>query len=329
MASRSRSGDAGSRAQALLLHGDMLDALAAFDGSRFTLAYLDPPFSVGTPFHARTKKDEVRAAGRRSSGPVAYVDKFPSIDAYVAWLEPRLAACRDVLTEQGSLWLHLDHRAVHEAKIACDRVFGRANAVGEVIWVPGNGSKARRGPGATHQTLLVYARTKDYIWNADDPALRTSYAATSLSMHFTKTDSGGRRYRERTIGGKTYRYYADEGRAIGSVWDDCPSMSCNTPLRKETTGYPTQKPLRLLDRIVRASTRVGDEVLDPCFGSGTTLVAAILAGRRATGIDIGELAHAVARKRLENEGIRFLSSAREQATPKRARPNRQRPRRAR
>ena len=76
-------------------------------------------------------------------------------------------------------------------------------------------------------------------------------------MHFTATDDDGRRYRERTIGGRTYRYYADEGRALGSVWTDCPAMIANTPLRRETTGYPTQKPLKLLERIVRASSREG------------------------------------------------------------------------
>ena len=151
------------------------------------------------------------------------------------------------------MWLHLDHRVVHEAKVACDRVFGRrGHHLGEVIWVPGNGARgARRGPAATHQTILIYAAGTDNIWNDRDPCLREPFAPTSLAMHFTRKDEAGRRYRERTLGGRTYRYYADEGRAIGSVWADCPAMVANTPLRRETTGYPTQKPLKLLDRIVR------------------------------------------------------------------------------
>ena len=106
-------------------------------------------------------------------------------------------------------------------------------------------------------------------------------------MHFTNVDAGGRRYRERTIGGRTYRYYADEGRALGSVWTDCPAMVANTPLRRETTGYPTQKPLKLLDRIVRASSREGGLVVDPFCGSGTTLVAAARLGRRFAGATSG------------------------------------------
>ena len=87
--------------------------------------------------------------------------------------------------------------------------------------------------------------------------LREPYAETSLAMHFTHRDEDGRLYRERVIGGKAYRYYADEGRRLGSVWTDIPAMVANTPLRREATGYPTQKPERLLERIVRASSRAG------------------------------------------------------------------------
>ncbi len=239
------------------------------------LAYLDPPFNVGIAFKGRSKK-------------VAYDDRWPSLDIYLAWLEKRIAMVRDLLGDEGTMWLHLDHRAVHEAKVSCDRIFGSANFVGEVIWLPGNGSKARRGPGATHQTILLYAKTDGFIWNGKDPALRGSFAKTSLAMHFKNVDESGRNYRDRKINGKTYRYYADEGRALGSVWSDCPSMIANTPLRKESTGYPTQKPLKLLDRIVRASSNVGGLVVDPFCGSGTTLEAAAKIGRRAIGCDIGD-----------------------------------------
>jgi site-specific DNA-methyltransferase (adenine-specific) len=142
------------------------------------------------------------------------------------------------------------------------------------------------------------------VWNARDPALREPFATTSLSMHFAHADADGRRYRERTIGGRTYRYYADEGRAIGSMWADCPAMNANTPLRRETTGYPTQKPLKLLDRIVRASSHEGALVVDPFCGSGTTLVAAAALGRRFAGCDVGRLAIETATRRLEAESAR-------------------------
>jgi site-specific DNA-methyltransferase (adenine-specific) len=215
----------------------------------------------------------------------------------------RVSVVREALSASGTMWLHLDQRAVHEAKVLADRIFGRPAFVGEVIWLPGNGVKSRRGPGMGHQTLLVYARGKDAIWNADDPALRAPFASTSLAMHFKRRDEAGRAYRDRTVNGKTYRYYADEGRALGSVWTDCPAMIANTPLHDEGTGYPTQKPVKLLDRIVRASSREGGLVLDPFCGSGTALVAAARLGRDAVGLDIGNLALEITTRRLRGMGI--------------------------
>jgi site-specific DNA-methyltransferase (adenine-specific) len=281
------------------------------------LAYLDPPFGVGASFGARTGKRGWRARGR-----VAYEDRWPSIDAYLAWLEVRLAVVRECLSPEGTMWLHLDHRAVHEAKTVCDRVFGRTAFIGEVVWVPGNGARGpRRGPGITHQTLLLYAHGRDFVWNARDPDLREPFAATSLAMHFRQEDTNGRLYRERTIGGRTYRYYADEGRALGSVWNDCPGMVANTPLRCETTGYPTQKPVALLERVVRASSRKGGLVIDAFCGSGTTLVAATRLGRTFAGCDVGQLAIETTRRRLDTEGATYevaVDSSQWLARPKRA-----------
>jgi site-specific DNA-methyltransferase (adenine-specific) len=283
----------------LLVRGDACDLGAHIAPGSADLAYLDPPFKVEKSFGARV------ATGARARGPLAYDDTWASLEAYLAWLEERVVVVRELLTERGTLWLHLDARAVHEAKMVCDRIFGARRFRGEVIWVPGNGSKSRSGPGIGHQTLLIYARGKDPIWNGKDPALRAPFAATSQAMHFQREDEQGRRYRDRIVNGKTYRYYADEGRALGSVWTDCPAMAANTPLRLETTGYPTQKPLRLLDRIVRATSNIGSLVLDPFAGSGTTLVAAAAAGRRFAGCDVGELAIATMRARLDAAGVSF------------------------
>ncbi len=286
-------------AENVLVHRDARTIGDLFPSESFDLAYLDPPFKVEKTFRARVGK------GERVRGPRAYDDVWPSLDAYLAWLEERVAVVRSLLSPRGTMWLHLDARAVHEAKLVCDRIFGAERFHGEVIWVPGNGSKSRCGPGVGHQTLLLYARGPRPIWNGRDPALRAPYAATSQAMHFTNTDAEGRRYRDRTVGGKTYRYYADEGRALGSVWTDCPAMAANTPLRGETTGYPTQKPEKLLDRIVRASSVEGSRVLDPFCGSGTTLVAAARAGRAFAGADVGDLALRTTRERLERRGIAY------------------------
>jgi site-specific DNA-methyltransferase (adenine-specific) len=278
-----------------LLRGDCLElvpTLVRRASDRFDLCYVDPPFNTGVRRKARKNR------GARANGHFAYDDAFSDVAAFIAMLEPRLAVIRDALSERGSLWLHLDHRTVHEAKLAADRVFGRDAFAGEVIWVPGNGGRRRNGPSVTHQTILIYARGEKMTWNADDPMLREPYADTSLGMHFTEIDGEGRRFRVRTINGKSYRYYADVGRRIGSVWSDCPAMRANTPLIAETTGYPTQKPEKLLTRIVRAASLPESRVLDPMCGSGTTLVAAARLGRRFAGVDQSPLAIRTAKKRL-------------------------------
>jgi site-specific DNA-methyltransferase (adenine-specific) len=293
-----------------VVHGDAKDLDVHVPASSAELAYLDPPFSVGARFTARTKRGETRGRETAKTSHFAYDDRWPSLDAYLDWLDERLVAVRTALSAFGTMWLHLDQRAIHEAKARCDRIFGRSAFVGEVIWAPGNGSKSKRGPGMGHQTLLLYAKTKAFVWNAKDPRLRAPFAATSVAMHFQAKDAAGRAYRDRTVNGKTYRYYQDEGRALGSVWTDCPAMVANTPLLAEGTGYPTQKPLKLLERIISASSRPGALVLDPFCGSGTTLCAAARLGRSAVGVDVGALAVKMTSQRLRSMKVPFeLSSA--------------------
>jgi site-specific DNA-methyltransferase (adenine-specific) len=278
-----------------ILEGDCLARIedASARVGPFDLIYVDPPFNAGGARGAREGR------GARAEGRTAYVDAWGGIEAFLAFLEPRLAAMREAMAAEGSLFLHLDWRAVHDAKVLADRIFGREFFRGEIVWVPGNGARRAAGPSVTHQTILVYSKSAEMTWNTKGPGLRERYAETSLTMHFRHVDPSGRRYRERTIAGKAYRYYADEGRKLGSVWTDCPAMSANTPLTRETTGYPTQKPLRLLDRIVRIATHEGGRVLDPMCGSGTTVVAAQAAGRKAIGIDQSPIACRVARERVK------------------------------
>ncbi|MCC6214497.1 MAG: site-specific DNA-methyltransferase [Polyangiaceae bacterium] len=276
-----------------LYEGDCLELLARPEhrARQFELVYVDPPFNTERAHGAR------RGPGWRHEGPAAFHDAHGGLDAFLAYLEPRLVAAAARLAPGGSLWVHLDHRAVHEVKVLLDRALGRDAYRAEIIWVPGNGARRSAGPAVTHQTLLVYAPGA-MLWNTDDPILREPYADRSLAIHFRKVDGDGRRYRERVAGGRTYRYYADTGRALGSVWTDCPAMGANTPFAREATGYPTQKPERLLERIVRGATRAGDAVLDPMCGSGTTLAVAARLGRPSLGIDASPLACSVARARL-------------------------------
>ena len=290
-----------------LVAGDAVAACAAIaPGVTFDLVYLDPPYSVGATMAAREAKGEARGRKTPRSGRAAYVDDG-DVERLLTMLEESLAAIRERMRAGAALYLHMDWRAVHEAKIAADRVFGRNSFCGEIAWAPGNGSRGARGFSVTHQTLLVYARggRKRLRFLADHPLVREPYAKTSLGMHFTQVDEAGRRYRDRTVGGKTYRYYADEGRRLGSVWTDIPAMVANTPLMKEGTGYPTQKPERLLERILRASSREGEVVADLMCGSGTTLVVAARLGRRFVGADRSEVAIEITKKRLEAAAISY------------------------
>lgn len=274
--------------------GDCLTGIETLveEHGTFDLIYVDPPYNAGGTRGAR------RGAGMRSEGVAAYKDAWGGLDGFLEMFEPRLHKMHAALSARGTLWIHLDYRAVHNVKVMADQVFGRGGFVGEVIWVPGNGGRKRTGLSVTHQTILIYAKSNEFIYNINDECLREPYADTSLKMHFQNVDENGRRYRERTINKKTYRYYADDGRRIGSVWTDCPAMRANTPLNKEATGYPTQKPEALLERIIRASTLKESAVLDPMCGSGTTLAVAKRLGRRFAGCDQSEVAIETARARL-------------------------------
>ena len=291
-----------------LFFAPALTTLARVQPEAAELVYLDPPFAVERTFASRPTEGEVR---ERARGPVAYDDRWPSLETYLAWLTEHMRLAESTLAPLGSIWLHLDHRAAFASRVWLEARLSRVACRGEIIWVPGNGSKSRSGIPHTHQSLTVWTRTPEYRWNADAPECREPYAATSLSMHFGKRDEAGRAYRERIVGKKTYRYYADEGRAVGSVWSDCPSMLANTALRGanvESTGYPTQKPLKLLSRIVAGCTNEDDLVVDPFCGSGTTLLAAHGAGRAFVGGDQGELAIATTRSRLASASARYTFS---------------------
>lgn len=274
--------------------------------TRLHLVYLDPPYGVGSIMSTRDGAGQARGKKRRGSGRDAYHDAG-DVDALVAMLERSLNALAPRMAPEGCVYLHLDWRAVHDVKVAADRVFGRKAYCGDVVWTPGNGSRGARGFSVTHQTLLIYALggRRKLAFRADHPLLREPYAETSLSMHFKRRNEDGRRYRERTVNGKTYRYYADEGRRLGSVWTDISAMRANTPLLDEGTGYPTQKPMKLLERIVRASSREGDTVADFMCGSGTTLAVAAALGRRFVGGDMSDVALDTTRTRLDAASVSY------------------------
>jgi adenine specific DNA methylase Mod len=131
-------------------------------------------------------------------------------------------------------------------KTILDEIFGVENFRGWLVWLIGTGAKGRQNWSNQHNDILCYSKGEKFTFNHDDPDLREPFAELSSQMHFNKTDKEGRKYRERIVNGKSYIYYADDGKLVGSVWTDISSMAANSPILNESVGYPTQKPEKLL-----------------------------------------------------------------------------------
>ncbi len=260
--------------------GDSLDVLATLPDGAVDLIYVDPPFNTGrqrVQVRLRTVRDDAGDrtgfGGRRyrseERGTRAFADRIAD---YGAFLLPRLAAARRVLSPRGSFFLHLDAREVHYAKVLVDGVFGRGSFMNEIIWAYDYGGRPRRRWPAKHDSILWYARNpRDYTWN--EAALpRIPYAAPGL------------------VGPEK----AARGKTPTDVWWHTIVPTAG----RERTGYPTQKPLGIVRRIVEVHSRPGDLVLDFFAGSGTLGEAAALAGRRFLLVDSNPEAIEVMRKRL-------------------------------
>lgn len=270
-----------------VIQADCLDVLPAFRDGAFGLVYLDPPFNTGsTRRHARmtaaADDNGARAGfgGRRYStrvGPTReYADSFPD---YAGWLRPRLEHAHRVLADHGTLYFHIDYREVHYCKVMLDEIFGRENFLNEVIWAYDYGGRSRRRWPAKHDNILVYVKRRGHhVFNQDEMD-REPYMAPGLVTA------------EKAARGKT---------PTDTWWHTIVPTS-----GAERTGYPTQKPLGVLSRIVRASSRPGDTVLDFFAGSGTTGVAAHQAGRRFVLVDRSAEAIAVMRRRFESLEIPY------------------------
>jgi hypothetical protein len=280
----------------LLVHGDCLGVARALGdelGGKVDLIYIDPPYATGQPFSF---------TGRVGGAAVeleAYDDRWGGGKAgFLSMIWPRLRAARDLLSEEGLLFVHLDHNAVHEVKVLLDELMGPRSFRAELIWELGTGAKGRKFFSVQHQTLLAYSRGARWFFDPETPLAREPFADLSLATHFREVDAEGRRIRRRVVNGKEYVYRADHGRMIGSVWGDVPAMRAGSPLFAESTGYPTQKPERLIERILRTCAPPGGLVADLFCGSGTTLAVAQRLGLRWLGADVGPLAIQTSHKRL-------------------------------
>jgi len=227
--------------------------------------------------------------------------------AYLVMMTARLIELHRVLKPTGSLYLHCDPTASHYLKLVLDQVFGPANFRDEIIWSHQVLGSGKRMFPKQHETIFYYSKSANFVFNSDDPLLRIPFS-DSIRKSLKQDEKGwyytrGRMTRKATAeelarkaSTKTY-VDISKGRLAGDVWSD---FVFYQPKGAERLGYPTQKPLGLLERIVAAGSNEGDIVLDPFCGCGTAVVAAHKLNRRWLGIDITHLAIALMRNRLKD-----------------------------
>jgi adenine-specific DNA-methyltransferase len=298
-----------------LIWGDkkyVLPSLRSEFAGTVDLIYIDPPFETGADFSIKTSVPDTEESLSKQPSSIemkAYRDTWgvsqqekargvTTVDKYLRWFADTAALLRDLLSPTGLLFVHLDDNIGHEAKVVLDEVFGADRFQGEIIWQLGTGAKSRKFFSIQHNIILAYSGGEQWTFNHSEKIAREPFAEGSLGTHFRRVDEDGRRYRIKTVNGKDYTYYADEGRLIGSVWTDISSMAANSPIIAETTGYPTQKPEKLLERIISVCSKPNDLVLDCFCGSGTTAAVAEKLGRRWIACDLSRFAIHTTRKRL-------------------------------
>ena len=270
-----------------VIEADNLSALKTIPDASVQLIYIDPPFNTGrkqTRGASTTRRSEtggrVGFKGLRyetiRETVLSYDDEFAD---YWAFLEPRLEEAWRLLTQSGTLYLHLDYREAHYAKVLLDALFGRECFLNEIIWAYDYGAKSKSRWPSKHDTILVYVKDPvDYYFNSSEVD-REPYMAPGL--------------------------VTPEKAARGKLPTDVWWHTIVSTTGREKTGYPTQKPLGILRRIIQASSREGDLVLDFFAGSGTTGAAAAELGRRFILVDRNPESIAVISQRLQKQGVAF------------------------
>lgn len=259
---------------------DNLDVLAEIPDSSIPLIYIDPPFNTGGEQRRRSiaveRSDDggrVGFGGRRYEsrliGSLGYDDDF---DDYLDFIGSRLREAHRVLADDGSLYFHIDYREAHYCKVLLDEIFGRAGFLNEIIWAYDYGGRPKRRWPAKHDTILVYVKDPEGYFFDQDAVDRIPYMAPALAGEEK----------------------AARGKAPTDVW----WHTIVSPTGREKTGYPNQKPEGVIRRIIQASSRPGDRVLDFFAGSGTTGAVARSLGRRYLLVDSNPDAFEIMRKRL-------------------------------
>lgn len=279
---------------------ECLQALAATHSGAFTLAYLDPPF-----FTNRQHLAVVRAPGRLGRAQPtrvrAFDDRWPDLPSWLQALGERLCVTRDLLAAHGSVVVHVDPKTSHYARVLGDEIFGTDAFASEIVW------RYRRWPSKTpnfqrvHDVLLRWRKSplEKPRWNQPyEPLAASTLATWGTKKQRAVFSCDGRRTRSMSSSVRT------EGVAMGDVWE----IGVIAPLARERTGYPSQKPEALLERLIAALSNPGDLVLDPYAGSGTALAVAYRMRRRFVGIDASPVAIATVRNRFEALGASLIES---------------------
>lgn len=298
-----------------LFIADNLDILRGINSDCIDLIYLDPPFNskkkykapIGSPAEGASFKDiwtdkDIKnewhgeiAEENEHIYKVIQASEFiydTSMKIYLTAMTIRLYEMKRILKDTGSIYLHCDPTASHYLKLITDSIFGKKNFRNEIIWGYSNAGRPKRFFAKKHDIILLYTKTPNAFWGNYKVPLSKKYIAS----HYRHTDSKGQRCQIRTDYGKTRYYYEKDGMIPNDWWKDIPFLN---PMAKERTGWPTQKPVALLERIIKASSNKGDIILDPFCGCATACVAAEQLNRQWIGIDISPSAEDITKLRLD------------------------------
>ena len=285
-----------------LLAGDAQTGLPSLRG-KVDLIYIDPPFDSKADY--RTK---ISLPGTNIQQKPTVIEQFAYADtweegtiSYLKMIYPRLVLMKEFLSESGSLYVHIDWHVGHYVKLLLDDIFGKDNLLNEIMWCYSIGGKGTRFFGRKHDVIFLYSKSSHYIFNGKDQLVATERKENSHMR--VKIDEDGREYQEKTDkkSGKVYRYYVDEGKIPNDYWIDIEQLNRED---SERVGYATQKPERLLERIIAASSNKDSLVCDFFGGSGTTAAVAERLGRRWITCDIGKPASLVMRKRFIDQEVK-------------------------
>ena len=266
-------------------HGDCLVVVSGLAAESVDLVYVDPPFFTQKT-HSLVTRDRATK--------FEFSDEWKSRVEYIEFLRVRLELFHRVLKTTGSLFFHCDTNASHHIRCLLDEVFGEAMFRSEIIWYYRRWSNSQRNPLPSHQTIFFYSKTDAYQYHQIFDAYSPSTNVDQI-LQRRQRDRHGKSVYARDDDGNIVSDGHKKGVPIADVWD-IPFLN---PKARERVGYPTQKPILLLERVMSLVTRPGDLVLDPFCGSGTTLVAAELLGRNSLGVDVASEAVQLARQRLE------------------------------